>query len=335
MSLNNANPTLWSDTLLAQLRANLVFASCFNRQYEGTINRVGDTVKIISIGDVTISDYIKDTILAAPQTLTDAETMLTIERAKSFNFAIDDVDQAQNSAGGGLMREAMSWAAYKLAATIDTYAAAFYAQAAIAAPTYPLGTQAAPITPALPIYTLVGGGTVMYDYLVTVSQYMSDNLVPLNGRWIILPPWAGAQLSLDPRFTGYNSARAGDLIASGRLQQSASATSGGASGADVVSIGGVDSGAGGASVAYLGQVATLDVYQSPNSPLLSGTAGLQNCINVAFAGHPMGASLAVGLNKVELFRHPSYFSDNCKGLCLYGAKITRPSMLASFIIKHV
>src|SRR5260221_571316 len=335
MSLNNANPTLWSDTLLAQLRATLVFASCFNRNYEGTISKIGDTVRVVSIGDVTISDYVKDTALAAPQTLTDAETMLTIEKAKSFNFAIDDVDVAQNSAGGGLMREAMSWAAYKLASTIDVYAATFYAQAAIAAPTYPLGTQAAPITPALPIYSAVGGGTVMYDYLVQVAQFMSDNLVPLSGRWVIIPPWAAGQLSLDPRFTGYNSARAGDLIASGRLQQSASATTGGGSGADVTSIGGVDTGAGGASIAYLGQVATLDVYQSPNAPHLAGTIGLQNSIDVALAGHPMGASLAVGLNKVELFRHPNYFSDNCKGLALFGAKVTRPSMLASFLIKHV
>src|SRR5260221_4745405 len=257
MSLNNANPTLWSDVLLGQLRANLVFASCFNRDYEGTISRVGDTVKIISIGDVTISDYVKDSILAAPQTLTDSETMLTIEKAKSFNFAIDDVDVAQNSTGGGLMREAMSWAAYKLAYTSDTYAGAFYTQAAIAAPTYPLGTQAAPITPALPIYSAVGGGTVMYDYLVQVAQFMSDNLVPLSGRWVIIPPWAAGQLSLDPRFTGYNSARAGDLIASARLQQTASATTGGGSGADVTSIGGVDTGADGASNAYLCRVGTL------------------------------------------------------------------------------
>src|SRR5258708_9967136 len=213
MSLNNANPTLWADTLLAQLRANLVFASCFNRNYEGMIRTVGDTVKIISIGDVTVADYVKDTLLSAPQTITDAESMLVIEKAKFFNFSIDDVDVAQNSTGGRLMQEAMSWAAYKLASQIDLYAAAFYTQSPIAPPTYPLGTKASPIIPALPISTLVGGGTVMYDYLVQVNQFLSDNLVPLPGRWIIVPPWAAGQLSLDPRFTSYNTARAGELMA--------------------------------------------------------------------------------------------------------------------------
>src|SRR5260221_5773016 len=188
MSLNNANPTLWSDTLLAQLRATLVFASCFNRNYEGTVSKIGDTVRVVSIGDVTISDYVKDTALAAPQTLTDAETMLTIEKAKSFNFAIDDVDVAQNSAGGGLMREAMSWAAYKLASTIDVYAATFYAQAAIAAPTYPLGTQAAPITPAFPIYSSATRGTLVYYYLMHVGQISRDKLIPVSLRRVVPPP---------------------------------------------------------------------------------------------------------------------------------------------------
>jgi len=338
MSLNNATPTLWSDTLLAQLRANLVFASCFNRNYQGTISTMGDTVKIISIGDVTIADYVKDTLLSAPQTITDAETMLTIEKAKSFNFAIDDVDLAQASPGGRLMIEAMSWAAYKLASAIDTYAAAFYTQAAISATgavVYPLGTAAAPITPALPIYTAVGGGTTLYDYLTSVNQYLTDQLVPLGGRWIILPPWAASQLTLDPRFTGYNTPRAAELIASGKLQQGAVGAGGSPGGGDVTNLAGVSTGAGGTSDAYLGEVAGLSVFQSPNAPHLSGTIGLQNSVDVALAGHPMGASLAVGLNKVELYRHPSLFADACKGLCLFGAKITRPSMLAAFIIKHV
>lgn len=338
MSLNNAIPQMWSDTLLVQLRKNLVYASCFNRNYEGTISAMGDTVKIVSIGDVTISDYTKDTALSAPAQLTDSGTMLIIEKAKYFNFSIDDVDAAQASAGGKLMQEAMSWAAYRLADTIDQYAAAFYTQAAISATgavVYPLGTSAAPITPALPVYNIVGGGTVLYDYLTQVNQYMSDQLVPLAGRWIVLPPWAASQLTLDPRFTGYNTARAGELVASGRLQQGSGSAGSGASGPDVTSVAGVSTGAGGTPDAYLGQVSGLDVYQSVNAPHLSGTVGLQNSVDVAFAGHPMGASLAVGLNKVELYRHPAYFADACKGLCLFGAKITRPGMLAAFIIKHV
>ncbi len=43
---------------------------------------MGDTVKINSIGDVTIYNYTKDTDLNSPQALTDAQAMLTISQAK-------------------------------------------------------------------------------------------------------------------------------------------------------------------------------------------------------------------------------------------------------------
>lgn len=54
MSLNNFIPQMWADTLLPALRANLVYGNLFNTDYEGTIARMGDTVKINSIGDITI-----------------------------------------------------------------------------------------------------------------------------------------------------------------------------------------------------------------------------------------------------------------------------------------
>lgn len=82
MSLNNFIPQLWADTLLAALRVNLVFGNLFNTDYEGTIQRMGDTVKINAIGDITISNYSKDTDINAPQALTDAQTQLVISQAK-------------------------------------------------------------------------------------------------------------------------------------------------------------------------------------------------------------------------------------------------------------
>src|SRR5260221_3587992 len=127
MSLNEFNPILWADTLLPALRANLVFGNLFNDNYEGTISRMGDTVRINAIGDITISNYSKDTDLAAPQSLTDAQTSLVISQAKYYNFIVDDVDQAQNHPQ--VMTEAMSCAAYDLALGIDNYLAGFYVDA--------------------------------------------------------------------------------------------------------------------------------------------------------------------------------------------------------------
>ncbi len=81
------------------MRKNLVFGAVCNRDYEGQIKQMGDTVKINMIGDITISNYSKDTDLASPQALTDAQSQLTITQAKYFNFEIDDVDAAQNANG--------------------------------------------------------------------------------------------------------------------------------------------------------------------------------------------------------------------------------------------
>src|SRR5260221_7543200 len=123
---------------------------------------MGDTVKINMIGDITISSYSKDTDIAAPQALTDAQSQLTITQAKYFNFEIDDVDAAQNANGGGIMQEAMSWAAYRLRDTIDQYVAGFYLDAVSS-----IGSSGSFTTPTKPDMTStgIGSGTTTYDYL--------------------------------------------------------------------------------------------------------------------------------------------------------------------------
>src|SRR5258707_4186618 len=204
MSLTELNPILWADTLLPALRANLVFGNLFNDNYEGTISRMGDTVRINAIGDITISNYSKDTDLAAPQSLTDAQTSLVISQAKYYNFIVDDVDQAQNHPQ--VMTEAMSWAAYDLALCIDQYLAGFYVDAS---------TQSS-ATPAYPVYTAVGASAsttgTAYDQLVQVSHRLSERKGPKVGRWCVIPPWITTLLLMDPRFTSFNTAEANAQI---------------------------------------------------------------------------------------------------------------------------
>src|SRR5260221_204840 len=167
MSQNNFIPQLWGDTLLTALRKNLVYGGpLINRDWEGQIKQMGDTVKINMIGDITISNYSKDTDLASPQALTDAQSQLTITQAKYFNFEIDDVDQAQAANDGAIMQEAMSWAAYRLRDTIDQYLAGFYVDSA---------NVLTAATPVAPTQANVGAGTTVYDYLVQLGQKLTEN----------------------------------------------------------------------------------------------------------------------------------------------------------------
>src|ERR1044071_3169188 len=112
MSLNNFIATIWAARLLMNLNKAHVYAQdgVVNRDYEGDITGGGDTVKINSIGRVTIGSYTKNTNIGDPETLTDAQRSLLIDQQKYFNFQVDDVDKAQ--AKPSVMDEAMKEAGY-------------------------------------------------------------------------------------------------------------------------------------------------------------------------------------------------------------------------------
>ena len=126
MAISNFISTVWSETLLKQLDKEYIGVKNCNRDFEGEIRGKGSTVKICGIGDITISDYTKDTNLTAPQALTDSATNLVIDQAKSFNFQIDDIDRAQSTPK--LMELAMSQAAAALADVADKYVYSLYSE---------------------------------------------------------------------------------------------------------------------------------------------------------------------------------------------------------------
>ena len=131
MAITNFIPTVWSENLYTALDKKYVGVANCNRAFEGDIREAGSVVKILGVGDVTVSDYTKNTDLSSPEALSDTVRELTakINRVpqKYFNFQIDDVDRAQ--AKPQLMNEAMKVAANALAATADTYVYSLYESA--------------------------------------------------------------------------------------------------------------------------------------------------------------------------------------------------------------
>ncbi len=124
MAIVNFISTVWSETLASALDKQYVAVLNCNRDYEGEIKEMGSRVKICSVGDVTIGDYTKNTDMTDPQTLSDSAKELVINRAKYFNFQLDDIDRAQ--AIPGLMNEAMRVAAAGLAEEADKYVFSLY-----------------------------------------------------------------------------------------------------------------------------------------------------------------------------------------------------------------
>lgn len=119
MAITNFIPTVWSETLLSGLDKEYIAVRNCNRDFEGDIKGKGSSVKIGSIGNISVFDYQKDTDMAAPEALSDSAVTLTINQAKAFNFQIDDIDRAQSQPK--IMTAAMKQAAASLANIADKY----------------------------------------------------------------------------------------------------------------------------------------------------------------------------------------------------------------------
>jgi len=206
MAVTNFIPQIWSARLLQHLDTSHVYANLVNRDYEGNISAYGDTVKIQQIGDITIGDYVKNTDIADPQTLTGDQRTLTIDQAKFFNFQIDDVDNAQTNPK--LMDAAMQRAAYALADSTDKYVASFYTDVPAA---NQIGSDTTP--------TVLTADNI-YDTLVDLSVLLSEANIPQMGRWVVVPAWAKGMLRKNDLFV--HATPSGDsVIQNGLIGQAA------------------------------------------------------------------------------------------------------------------
>src|SRR4051794_1944129 len=156
-------PTVWAGRLLTALQKSLVYgqAGVANRDYEGEILAAGNTVKIASIGDVSIGDYTKDTDIGDPDILTDDEQTLTIDQQKYFNFYVDSIDRAQQNVS--VLDEAMRRAGWQLRDAADTFLAGIM-DAAV-----PTGNKIGSLTtPKVPTKDDA------YEYLVDLSVLLDE-----------------------------------------------------------------------------------------------------------------------------------------------------------------
>ncbi len=194
MALDNFIPELWSAELLVNLKNQLVWASdsIVNRNYEGEVSRFGDTVRINSIGAVSVSDYVKNSNHAAPETLSDSQMVLTIDQAKMFNFQIDDVDRAQQNPK--LMSAAMREAAYALANTTDDFVSALINSAVPAANT---------LTDVDADAADGSEDERVYRALVDLSVKLDENNTPTDGRYAVMKPVLVGKLRKDDRFVSF------------------------------------------------------------------------------------------------------------------------------------
>ncbi|MBO7249741.1 MAG: P22 coat protein - protein 5 domain protein [Clostridia bacterium] len=117
MAITSFIPTVWSETLCKSLDKQYVAIANCTREFEGEIKEKGSKVTLCKLNDVRIGNYTKGNDITGPDELDGTTIDLVIDRAKYFNFQIDDVDKAQ--ATPKLMEEAMRVAASGLANLAD------------------------------------------------------------------------------------------------------------------------------------------------------------------------------------------------------------------------
>jgi hypothetical protein len=183
MSFNSFIPEVWSAELQVPLEKAQVYTVFTNREYEGLISAAGDTVRITSISDPTISDYEKGQELVYEQLDTE-DRILKIDQAKSFSFMVDDIDKRQ--AAGTVMSAGIERAGYRMADQADQHIASVYTDVVKA-------NQLGEVH--------VTSADSAYKALLKLSTALDTANVQKLGRAAVLPPWYIEWLLQDQRFT--------------------------------------------------------------------------------------------------------------------------------------
>ncbi len=177
MALSYFIPTVWSETLYRELEKEYIGVKNCSRDYEGDVKSIGDTVKIIGLNPINVFDYTKNTDMETPEELSDSERSLVIERAKAFNFLIDDIDKVQSTPK--LMQEAMRKAASALSDEADKYIYSLYSD----------------VTADNTVTKASLRSSDVLDFLLDVKRMMMESNVSGNEEIILeVPPAVAAKI---------------------------------------------------------------------------------------------------------------------------------------------
>lgn len=270
MAITNFIPEIWSANLLQPLQKAEVFGSVVNKDYEGDISNVGDTVHITTLANVTVGNYTPHTDISI-EPLGDTDQTLVIDQSKYFGFEVDDIEKRQ--AANDVIAPATANAAYQLADLADKFLASLMAAGVSA------GNKLAAVNSTDP--------SKLYDTIVDLGVCLDKASVPSEGRWVVVNPDQYGLLLKDERFITASDAAHGTLLNG-----------------------------------IVGEAAGFSVRKSNNVPTAKAVATI-------IAGSTIAATFAEQITSVEATRKEKGFADIVKGLHLYGAKVVRPTALAT------
>src|SRR6185436_2568295 len=189
-------PEIWSGKLVEKFYASTVLTAISNTDYEGEIKDKGDRVKIRTKPTITIRDYKSDGLLALDRP-SGGTVELFIGNGKYFSLILDDVMEVQSDLN--ILSMWSDDAAQQLKIAVDTdvlggivggaAAANRGATAGVITGNINLGVKGTPISV---VSKNPGAGDVeILDVLMRMGQVMDEQNLPEEGRWVVMPSWAG------------------------------------------------------------------------------------------------------------------------------------------------
>jgi hypothetical protein len=167
MAINYFIPTLWEAATLERWEAQKVFPALLDRHYEGIATR-GNTVKITAVTTPTITDYSAAGRVTSEEAISDTSVTLSIDQESSFDFFVDDIDQAQaagsfvewtNAAADGLVNEADQYIATNMVADGNVLA-----------------------------YSAISDAAGAFNVFALANKQLNINKVPAAGRVAVINP---------------------------------------------------------------------------------------------------------------------------------------------------
>lgn len=101
MSYEKFKANVMAAKILEERERVAVFPSLTNREYEGVVKNVGDSVTIKGAGKITLTetDDGKPIQYSDPETIEGTNAILSIKHQGAFNFMVPDIDAAQGAKG--------------------------------------------------------------------------------------------------------------------------------------------------------------------------------------------------------------------------------------------
>jgi hypothetical protein len=290
----NYDPEVYSGKLVEKFYKTTVFGEIASTDYEGDIAGFGAQVKIRTIPDVVVSDYVIGQGLN-PQYPGNNSVTLAIDQAKSFAVALSTVDARQSDldmadifANDGSIQLRISADADMLETIpADVSADNRGPNAGADSDNINLGDSTNPLSLSK---------TNIVDYITEWGLVLDEQNVSDEGRWLVLPPWAIM------------------LIKQSDLK--------------IASLTGD-----GVSILRNGKVGEIDrftIYQSRN--LLRQTS--PGPASYAMFGHSAGLTFAAQIVECQMIDNPSDFGYIIRGLMVFGYEVIGPSYVGTAVIKR-